>query len=115
DDLLDVGRITAGKIRLEPRRIELGTVVAEAVEMAEAEALRCAHVLSLDMAPGTTWVSGDRTRLLQVFSNLLNNAVKFTPPGGAIAVEMRRKETVVEVSVRDNGPGIPAHRIADIF
>ncbi len=115
DDLLDVGRITSGKIRLASARLELARVLAEAVEMAEPEARRRHHVLRLDMAPGNTWIHGDRARLLQVFSNLLNNAVKFTPNGGTIVVEMRRQDEHVEVSVRDNGPGIPPNRLSDIF
>src|SRR5690606_4090276 len=115
DDLLDVGRITSGKIRLASSRLDLSRVLAGAVEMAEPEALRRDHVLRLDMAPGNTWVYGDRARLLQVFSNLMNNAVKFTPKGGAITVTLRRDEKTAEVSVRDNGPGIPVDRIADIF
>ena len=115
DDLLDVGRITSGKIRLSTARVDLARILAGAVEMAEPEAMRRDHVLRLDMAPGHTWVDGDRARLLQVFSNLLNNAVKFTPNGGSIVVELRRVESNAEVSVRDNGPGIPANRLADIF
>jgi signal transduction histidine kinase len=90
-------------------------VVAEAVEMAEPEALRRSHVLRLEGYPGSLLVNGDRARLLQVFSNLLNNAVKFTPEGGAIDLKLRVADGKVEVAVRDDGPGIPAARIGDIF
>jgi PAS domain S-box-containing protein len=115
NDLLDVGRITSGKIHLDLQHVDMATVLAEAVEMAEPEALRRAHVLRLDMQSGQTWVDGDRARLLQVFSNLLHNAVKFTPEGGAIDATMRRVGDMVEISVRDNGPGIAPGRLADIF
>jgi PAS domain S-box-containing protein len=115
DDLLDVGRITSGKIRLDLQPVDLARVLAEAVEMSEPEALHRGHVLRLDMQAGETWVDGDRARLLQVFSNLLNNAVKFTPEGGAIDATLRRAGGMVEVSVRDNGPGIAPGRLADIF
>ena len=116
NDLLDVGRITSGKIRLEQKPVDLGSVVAEAVEMAEPEALRRSHVLRLE-APSraSAQVRGDRARLLQVFSNLLNNAVKFTPEGGAIDLRLRVDDDWAEVSVRDDGPGIAPDRLRDIF
>ena len=115
NDLLDVGRITSGKIRLASEQVDLGAIVCEAVEMAEPEALRRSHVLRLDADPKQVMIPGDRTRLLQVFSNLLNNAVKFTPEGGAIDLRLRVSEPWVEVSVRDNGPGIEPARLRDVF
>ncbi|TAK39088.1 MAG: PAS domain-containing sensor histidine kinase [Lysobacteraceae bacterium] len=115
NDLLDVGRITAGKIRLERRPLDLVSVVGEAVEMAEPEALLRSHVLRFDHAGVPAPVQGDRARLLQVFSNLLNNAVKFTPEGGAIDLSLHVRDGWAEVSVRDNGPGIAPARLRDIF
>ena len=115
NDLLDVGRITAGKIRLELEPIDLGEVVAEAVEVAEPEALRRSHVLRLGAAAQRVPVRGDRARLLQVFSNLLQNAVKFTPDGGAIDMSLQVRGEWAEVTVRDNGPGIAPARLRDIF
>ncbi len=115
DDLLDLGRITSGKLRLEPGRVELGKILREAVEMAEPGALDRAHVLSMEIEAGEAWIQGDHSRLLQVFSNLLNNAVRYTPPGGTIAARLRCDGRMAEVSVRDNGPGIPEHRIHEIF
>ena len=115
NDLLDVGRITAGKIRLDLQPVDLAAIAGEAVEMAEPEALRRSHMLRFDRIPGQVMVRGDRARLLQVFSNLLNNAVKFTPEGGAIDFTLRVEGDWAEVSVRDNGPGIPASRLRDIF
>ena len=115
DDLLDVGRITSGKIRLDLKPMDLATVLAEAIEMAEPDALRRGPTLRLEMAHGATWVEGDRARLLQVFSNLVNNAVKFTQRGGAIEAVLHRVDGMAEVSIRDNGPGIDPHRLSDIF
>ena len=115
NDLLDVGRITAGKIRLEVSQVDLASVVREAVEMAEPEALRRSHVLRLDVRAPDARMRGDRARLLQVFSNLLHNAVKFTPDGGAIDLSLDVRDGWAEVSVRDNGPGIAAARLRDIF
>jgi PAS domain S-box-containing protein len=115
DDLLDVGRITSGKIRLDLKPLDVAAVLAEAIEMAEPEALRRSQVLHLESAPGETWVEGDRARLLQVFSNLLNNAVKFTPDGGKIGATLQRVDGMAEISIRDNGPGIDPRRLADIF
>ena len=115
DDLLDVGRITAGKIRLERARIDLAAVLEEAVEMAEPEALRRSHVLRLQADVAPAWIDGDHARLVQVFSNLIHNAVKFTPEGGAIDLRLHADGQWLDVSVRDNGPGIAPTRLRDIF
>jgi PAS domain S-box-containing protein len=115
DDLLDVGRITTGKIRLERRPVELGALVAEAVEAAEPLTNRRSHRVDVDLPASPLWVHGDRVRLLQVLENLLNNAAKFTPPGGRIAVAVRTAAGRAEISVADNGPGIEPHRLPDIF
>ena len=72
-------------------------------------------MLRLDVEGRPARVRGDRARLLQVFSNLLNNAVKFTPEGGAIDLALRVRDGWAEVAVKDNGPGIPGSRLRDIF
>ena len=115
DDLLDVGRITSGKVLLERELLPLGSLVSEAVEAIRPQA----EVKSLDLAmtsegPGP-WVSGDRTRLLQLVGNLLANAVKFTPEHGRIEVALRRQTGLAELSVRDSGAGVPAHLTEEIF
>ena len=115
DDLLDVGRITSGKVLLERELLPLGSLVYEAVEAIRPQA----EVKSLDLAmtsegPGP-WVSGDRTRLLQLVGNLLANAVKFTPEHGRIEVALRRQTGLAELSVRDSGAGVPAHLTEEIF
>ncbi|MGO4222428.1 ATP-binding protein [Lysobacter sp. TAF61] len=115
DDLLDVSRITSGKISLELSVLDLREVLGNAMETIEPEARQRGHVLRIQLADEPVWVCGDRARLLQVFSNLLNNAVKFTPAGGVITASMRHDNAHAEVSVRDNGPGIPVDRLEEVF
>ena len=115
DDLLDVSRITSGKIRLARTVFDLRPVLEQAMETVAPEAQRRGHVLDIDLPVEPVWVNGDRARLLQVFSNLLSNAVKFTLPGGRISAAIGRKGAQAEVRVRDNGPGIPPERLAEIF
>ncbi|MFC5571268.1 PAS domain S-box protein [Lysobacter yangpyeongensis] len=115
DDLLDVSRITKGKIRLQQQTLDLRSALADAVEAVDVEARRRAQSLQVETPGAPAWVTGDRVRLVQVLSNLLHNAVKFTPPQGRITATLRPLDTQVEVVVRDNGPGIAPDRIADIF
>ncbi len=115
DDLLDVGRITAGKIHLEKKPVEIGAVLAAVIESCEPESRSRAHTVTLERPDGQTWVSGDSARLQQVVGNLLNNAVKFTDRGGQIKVVLRRNRAFAEIAVSDNGSGIPPWRLQDIF
>lgn len=115
DDLLDVGRITSGKVRLDLQPLDVATTIREAVEMVEPLALARSQLLTLDVGEGPFRVRGDHARLVQVFSNLLTNAVKFTPHGGKIAAVILRNADYVEVSVKDTGPGIAPARLGDIF
>ncbi|HVQ33849.1 MAG TPA: PAS domain S-box protein [Lysobacter sp.] len=114
DDLLDVGRITAGKIHLQREPVELGAVLEEAVEAIEPYSRSRAHALVFNRE-GPAWIVGDRARLLQIVSNLLTNAAKFTGRGGRIVATLRCTAGHAELSVADNGPGIPASRLRDIF
>ena len=115
DDLLDVGRITAGKIHLDTKPVEIGAVLSAAIEASEPEARSRGHVVTLERPSGQTWVNGDPARLQQVVGNLLNNSVKFTDRGGRIQVVLRRNRAFAEIAVIDNGPGIPPWRLQDIF
>ena len=115
DDLLDVGRITHGKVRLEMGPVDVGAVLTEAVEAIEATARERDQALSVLRPTAALWVQGDRARLLQVISNLLANATKFTQRGGRIVASLRQSPGHVDISVADNGPGIAPDRIADIF
>ena len=115
DDLLDVGRITSGKIKLDFEPVRLDDVVTDAVEMVQPLIEQHRHALSVTLDAAPLWVMGDRARLLQVVSNLLNNAAKYTQPNGRIDVALRRSGAHAEIWVKDDGPGIPPQRLKDIF
>ncbi|AMV22448.1 ATP-binding protein [Planctomyces sp. SH-PL14] len=117
DDLLDVARILRGKLVLTPRRVELTPVLQDALEAAATLISQQGHTLRVDIPPYPLWIWGDPTRLEQIFVNLLNNAAKFTPPGGAGSIDMTVTvlEESVEVRVRDNGPGIPDDLLPRVF
>ncbi len=115
DDLLDVARITQGRIELRREPLDLRAVIDLAFQSeAAAFAARGQHVaLSLPAAPVT--VNGDPVRLRQVVGNILNNAGKYTPPGGAIVLGLRAEAGEAILRVEDSGIGIPADRLASIF
>ena len=115
DDLLDVGRIVSGKVRLERGPVKLQDVAAAAVEAVTPEIDRLRHTLRQDIATEPLWVSGDRVRLGQVLSNLLQNAAKFTPDGGQVRLILRRRDDDAELVVCDNGPGIPREKLRHVF
>lgn len=115
DDLLDVSRLTRGKIGLQRRIVELGSVVEAAVEASRPllDAARHAFTASLPEAP--IYVDADPTRLAQVFTNLLNNATKFTAPGGRVWLAAEREGSEFLVTVGDTGIGIPSHLLSEVF
>ncbi|MFT3684917.1 MAG: ATP-binding protein [Phycisphaerales bacterium] len=116
NDLLDMSRINSGKLRLDVQSVDLPQVVDSALNTikfsAEAKSIRL-HT-TIDPLPGVT-VSGDPQRLQQIVWNLLSNAVKFTPKGGLVHVEVKRSGSYVELSVRDNGIGIPKDFLPHVF
>ena len=107
DDLLDVSRITRGRIELRKERTDLGEVVAAAVEGVKPFLDSRRHRLTLDLPADALQVDADLGRLVQVFGNLIHNAAKFTPPGGNVWLAARREGAEAVVSVRDDGSGIP--------
>lgn len=115
DDLLDVGRITSGKIHLDLKPVKLRDVVLAALETVDPLLRRRRHTLNLDLGSGEVWVCGDRARLVQIVSNLLNNAAKFTQDGGRIGIAVVQAGDFCEIRVCDNGPGIPRHLLRDVF
>jgi PAS domain S-box-containing protein len=118
DDMLDIARITRGSLVIEHRPVELAEVVRRAVETATPAIESARHSLELDVPPAGLVVQGDRDRLTQLLANLLNNAARYTPPGGRITVRARAEHGQAVLSVRDNGRGIDAqmiHRIFDMF
>ncbi len=115
DDLLDVSRVSRGKIELKKELIELKAVIALAVETSLPLIESGRHELSVDIPSEPLTVEADPTRLGQVFSNLLNNAAKYTPDGGRLEVVARREKGEVLVSVTDNGVGIPGEMLPKVF
>ncbi|WP_170162268.1 hybrid sensor histidine kinase/response regulator [Caldimonas tepidiphila] len=118
DDLLDVSRITSGRVELKRAPLDLNAVVERAVEAAAPAPGAAAPRLSVRLADVPARVSGDEVRLVQVVSNLLVNAFKFTPPDGRVEVEVRAGGERVEVRVTDSGRGIPKEflpRVFDLF
>jgi len=115
DDLLDVSRISRGKIELRKQRIDLASIVKQAVEDTRPLVTSMGHELTVTIPPEPVFLNADRTRLIQVLGNLLNNACKFTDMGGRIslAVEVMGEEVVI--SVGDNGIGIAAAQLPTIF
>jgi len=115
DDLMEVSRITRGKIELKPEVLALERVVADAVELSRPQLTAARHRLELILPGESLSVRGDRVRLTQIFSNLLNNAAKYTKPGGHVTVTIDRADGSARIGVRDNGIGIPGDMLAAVF
>ena len=115
DDLLDIGRITSGKILIRRQPLLLQDMLGEAVEAIRHAMENKQHVLALEVEEAPLWVDGDRSRLVQVVSNLLHNAAKFTPPGGRVVLSLGREDDKARLGVRDNGPGIEPRDLAYVF
>ena len=115
DELLDVSRITSGRIRLTSEALDLQGVVLRAVETARPLFDSKSHTLEIEAPTSHVWVRGDLTRLTQVFVNLLNNAAKYTPDRGRIEVAIRSTDKSAAVHIRDNGIGIAAELLPRMF
>lgn len=115
DDLLDVSRITTGKVLLDMNRVDIVAVLHAAVEIAQPGIEAHHHMLRLDVPPGPIFLQGDATRLAQVFANLLNNAAKYTDDHGRIHVKMDDEPERLVVHVIDSGLGIAPEQQAQIF
>ena len=115
DDLLDVSRINRGKIELRFERVELAAIVRQAVDSVQANCTALQHELTVTLPARPIHLSADPTRLMQVFDNLLNNACKFTDPGGRIRLTVEPDGDHVVVRVVDNGVGIAAGNLSRIF
>jgi PAS domain S-box-containing protein len=118
DDLLEVSRITLGQVNLRTGTLQLRTVLDDAIETISPGVAERHQLLLVDVPDEPLPVRGDATRLSQVFQNLLDNAVKYTPHGGELSLRAARRGDHVEIVVRDNGIGIPAEvqaRIFDLF
>jgi two-component system CheB/CheR fusion protein len=115
DDLLDVSRINRGMIEIQKKPIALSDAVSAAIEVSRPLIEEREHHLAVVEAPEAIYVNGDLDRLVQVFSNLLNNAAKFTVKGGEITLSTQLQGRDAVVKVRDNGCGIPAQLLPRVF
>jgi signal transduction histidine kinase/CheY-like chemotaxis protein len=115
DDLLDVSRIRLGKFALTRESLELSTVVASAIESSRPVLLARQQRLRVRQPTGAVAVDGDRVRLTQLLSNLLNNAAKYTGQGGEVSLCVETDDKAVTISVRDSGIGIASDRLGQIF
>src|SRR4029079_7468779 len=115
DDLLDLSRVSRGTIELRKERIELATIVQQAVETSLPVIEQAGHHLAIDLPQSAIYVDADLTRMAQVFSNIFNNAAKYTESGGKIHLTVQRQDGEAIVSVKDNGIGIPATMLPGVF
>jgi signal transduction histidine kinase/ActR/RegA family two-component response regulator len=118
NEILDLSKVEAGQMVLEPTEFSIPVALESALSMVRERAANHAIALGLDLGPGVGEVEADELRFKQVVLNLVSNAVKFTPDGGAVAVSAHRDGRDLVVAVRDTGPGIPLadrERIFDSF
>jgi signal transduction histidine kinase len=115
DDLLDVSRVTGGQVTLALELHDMRQVVDHALEQARPLINARGHHLTIHLVEQPACVDGDGTRLVQIVSNLLNNAAKYTPPGGEIAVRLALRDEQVVLTVRDNGIGIEPDLLPHVF
>ena len=115
DDILDVSRIITGNLYLELQPIELAPVLEAAINVVRPTADAKGIQIQVTFEPEPAAVPGDVNRLQQVFWNLLSNAIKFTPAGGKVSVDLRRKDGQVQIEVRDSGQGISMEFLPFVF
>ena len=114
EDLLDVARITQGKIELRREAVSLGSAIESAIEVSRVWITQASHQVTVDIAQPLI-VDADRTRLVQVLANIITNAAQYTPNGGAIDIVARQRGMFAEIRVRDTGRGMPAALLANVF
>jgi PAS domain S-box-containing protein len=115
DDLLEISRISRGSFELRKERIELSTVVHNAVETSDPLLREAGHTLTIQLPTEPLWLEGDPVRLAQVLSNLLNNAARYTERGGAVTLTARAEDGQAAISVRDTGRGFDPATAAMMF
>ncbi len=115
DDLMDVSRVTRGLVQLDRQPHDLKALAVTAIEQVRPLIETRNHALKTHMEAGPVRVSGDRTRLVQILSNLLNNAAKYTPPGGEISLEVAVRDREAVVTISDSGEGIAPDLMPFVF
>jgi signal transduction histidine kinase/ActR/RegA family two-component response regulator len=113
DDLLDVSRVTMGKIVLTRRPVDFAGVVSRCLDSLTVDGRTRAHEVSFDSR--SVWVDGDETRLEQIAGNIITNALKYTPTGGRVRISVAQENNEAVLRVQDNGLGISAERLPQIF
>jgi signal transduction histidine kinase len=113
DDMLDVSRAMTGKITLVRRPVDFSTIVTVALNALRSSGRLQRHDVSLELS--TAWIDADEVRMEQVVSNLIGNAIKFTPPGGSVAIKLEARDHDAVLTVSDSGRGIPAELIGQVF
>jgi len=115
DDLLDISRITQGKIKLRSESLDLAAIVYDAVEASQPLIDAQRHQLAVTLPDRPIWVEGDPARLTQIVANLLNNAAKFQNAGGHIELDVEREGNLAVIRVSDRGVGIEADMLGQVF
>ena len=115
DDLTDVTRVDQGKVQFAEAPVEINSLVKDALEMTAAAVEQRHHAVVFEPTANDLWVYGDASRLLQVVGNVVQNAAKYTPDQGRIEVRMRTLGTKVLIEVTDNGAGIDAEMLPQVF
>ncbi|MFZ8168197.1 ATP-binding protein [Alteromonas macleodii] len=115
NDLMDVSRITRGKVKLEFEKLSIQDVLSDSLEIVEQQVKAKKHNITVNYLEKDVTVYGDKARLSQIFSNIIHNAAKYTSEQGRITVDIREEGVMVVVAVKDNGMGIPEDRLKDVF
>ena len=115
DDLLDLSRITTGKVELRREHVPVEAIVESALETCRPLIEASHHTLTVTMPPGPVYIDGDPTRLGQALSNLLNNACKYTNPGGELSLDVAREGATAAIRVHDTGIGLSPDALTRIF
>jgi CheY-like chemotaxis protein len=115
DDLLDLSRVTRGKVELRRERVEVSALVEQALEICRGPIEAAGHALNQKLPPAPIFVHGDPVRLVQVLSNVLTNAERYTTPGGRITLDVRKEGRDVSISIEDSGIGIAPEMLDRVF
>jgi signal transduction histidine kinase len=115
EDLLDLARVRSRKVSLRRQAVDLEALLADAVEMSQPLVESHRHHLEFARPAERLWVDGDPSRLVQMVTNLLTNAAKYTPEGGNIRLSVEREGEWAAIRVRDNGVGIPKEMLSRVF
>lgn len=115
EDLIDVSRVSQGKVELAIQRLELNELVEQAVEMTGSAIASKSHRVTVNRHGEDVWLDGDAMRLKQALGNLIHNAARYTPQGGEISISVRRDAGQAQVEISDNGIGIAADMLSQVF